>query len=449
MESGTRTEAPKDANNEISARLDNLFVEEPSEISSTNESIYPELILQASPQGNRLYASFQRYTKQFVNDGENSSGAVRWLNSAVDDTQKKIVEAWLSVDNNGDATMMETHPSKNGSERYMGAASTLFSWSSGDAYIAARKKELEMRNGTIPVVSASDTTNDNEEMESNRPDDTQSIDNSILTKINIKASKESITNKLNRIVDIESNKFIRTRIRMIKAHHSEQMSKQIHERRRRDHEIQLSKLRLKEEEYEKTLHPQNDHSANKLAGFFGNLFNFNTSHTISAGNSVASDTEPTKVLASDGDVGSVHTPGKRSPPSSKSKKFSFLPVSGISLWNQSTAGGSDGNKEQKLKHVLKRENENEETETIYDVDDPEGKAPEKDNNISSIDSKKSAPTNKLDSESDNSKPILNSTFGDQNDYIPGLPDKGKKTQIPTQFNDDVSNNVQEGNLLAL
>lgn len=71
--------------------------------------------------------------------------------------------------------------------------------------------------------------------------------------MHLEIPKESITNKLNRIVDRESNKFIHKRIQLIKAHHSEQISKEIHERKRKDHERHLNKLKEKEEEYERAL----------------------------------------------------------------------------------------------------------------------------------------------------------------------------------------------------
>lgn len=79
-----------------------------------------------------------------------------------------------------------------------------------------------------------------------------------------------MNNRLGRIIEVESNKFIRERLREISLHHSEQMSLQISERKRKDHEQHLERLRLKEEQYNKELEQA---MKEKKGGFFS-IFNF-------------------------------------------------------------------------------------------------------------------------------------------------------------------------------
>lgn len=81
---------------------------------------------------------------------------------------------------------------------------------------------------------------------------------------------ESLSNKLSRIVELESNKFIRARLQEISLHHSEQMSLQISERKRRDHERHLERLKAKEEQYNRELELA---MKDKKGGFFS-IFNF-------------------------------------------------------------------------------------------------------------------------------------------------------------------------------
>ena len=102
--------------------------------------------------------------------------------------------------------------------------------------------------------------------------------------LHITFPKSSINNKLNRLIEIESNKFVHLRIQRIKAHYSEQMAKQINERKRKDQELHLKKLKLKEEEYERDMMLQNQMKSSSAGGFLGTLFGFGSSTQSGASN---------------------------------------------------------------------------------------------------------------------------------------------------------------------
>ncbi|ODV81649.1 uncharacterized protein CANTADRAFT_3735 [Suhomyces tanzawaensis NRRL Y-17324] len=261
---------------------------------------YPEALLQESANANKYYGSFQRYTHQFINQNT-PGGLVRWSNSSIESNQRQIVGSWLGAD----IKDSKIQPAK-GHRKPTSAPSGLFTWSSGDSYIKARKLELQIKRGELLQDTSQPVTTAAQE------EDPQGNPRSI---VKINRSKESISNKLNRVVEIESNKFIHARIQVIKAHHSEEISKQIHERKRRDHEVHLLKLKLKEEEYEKELKAATIEQ-NKQGGFFNTLFGFNAANTNGDAAPPAAENLPS-------------TPTNAIPPKSskgsKSKRFSFLP----------------------------------------------------------------------------------------------------------------------------
>lgn len=307
--------------------LDIIFEETPIPVEKTDHTPeYPESLLQQTQKANKYYNSFQGLTRQFVDEGNVQPDVVRWSNSVIQVTLKSIVENWQTVDVQGTA---ESTENENGDEyRTLGqsTANTLFSWSSGDSYIESRKRELQFRNSqpnnTATKNGSVHRKKDNSE--TNKETDTNS--DNLKKKLHLEIPKESITNKLNRIVDRESNKFIHKRIQLIKAHHSEQISKEIHERKRKDHERHLNKLKEKEEEYERALQAATSEQG-KQNGFFGSLFGFNVG---SNNNSHNIDLPP-----------EIDNPfpsrNMTSSPSGKNKRFSFLPTAGLSLWGNNTS----------------------------------------------------------------------------------------------------------------
>jgi len=291
---------------------------------------YPESLLQQTKKANKYYNSFQGLTKQFIDENNEQSGVVRWSKSAIHVTLKSIVENWQTVDIQGTTKNTEAENNDEHRDFVKSTANTLFSWSSGDSYIESRKRELRFRNNQLMtnggnVQHKMDNSDTDKEIGKNN--------DNLKKKLHLELPKESITNKLNRIVDRESNKFIHRRIQLIKAHHSEQISKEIHERKRKDHERHLDKLKQKEEEYDRALQAATSEQG-KQNGFFGSLFGFNVG---SNNNSHSIDLQP--------EVDNLNlNRNLTSSPLNKNKKFSFLPTSGLSLWgnNVSANKGTKG-----------------------------------------------------------------------------------------------------------
>lgn len=291
-----------------------------SNIEQDQARTYPESILQQTQNANKYYNSFQRHTKQFIDETNTQGDVVRWSNSVIQHTLKSIIDSWQAVDVKGIMNdSAENEEDKVSKKEIQSTANTLFSWSSGDSYIESRRRELQHRNdkADTPITSHANIlgkkeTNKEEEQTSLKKD-------KLLKSLYIEPPKESITNKLNRIVDRESNKFIHRRIQLIKAHHSEQISKEIHERKRKDHELHLNKLKQKEEEYEKRLHAATNDQGRQNK-FFGSLFGFSAGTTANSNESLEEKDHKSPNL------------NVTSSPSGKNKRFSFLPGTSISLW---------------------------------------------------------------------------------------------------------------------
>ncbi|KAK6205447.1 uncharacterized protein RJT21DRAFT_124595 [Scheffersomyces amazonensis] len=294
---------------------------------------YVESLLQQTDKANKYYVSLQSYSNQFIPSSGHS--VVRWTNSSLETTQKLIVDSWLVADQKRSQKSVLTN-------RSMATANTLFSWSSSDAYIQERKRQLKA-NKNDQKVKNNMTRTDKDTSPSPDKDDESAIKRADdLNKLNITVSNVSITNKLSRIVEKESNRFIHSRIESIRAHHSEQINQQIHERKKKDHELYLRKLKIKEAEYEREI----EATLNKeKLGFFGSLFGFNTTSSrefdIQSRTSTDSQT-------------SVATSGNQSTVPKVAKRFSFLPVTSIfgSPGVKSRSNDSLGVKKDKIDSVL-------------------------------------------------------------------------------------------------
>lgn len=296
--------------------INNLFQEDQNILNpQPRENVYPELLLQENSNVNRYYNYFQRNSRQFIDDTSDGK-VVRWTDSSIEILTKLIIESWI----NGDSEHSENLKLKQESKKLAVSPPTgLFSWSSGDSYIQARRKAIqdtEYRADEI-ISSKNESLND----DSNTNESSNKFSN-----IKFTTSNKSITNQLNYVVEIEANKFIHARIQVIKAHHNEQMSRQIHERKRKDHEITLQKLKQKEEESETLLREATNEQNSKNNGFFGSLFGFGAS----VNNPETQVSEQLNNLK--GSEGLAK------------KRFSFLPKGNINLWNpmgSSAKGSSD------------------------------------------------------------------------------------------------------------
>lgn len=198
------------------------------DISSHDSHVYPEQLLHQFAGAHQCLNSLQKYTRQFVGSDNPTSTSVysktqMWRGS------RDLVSHWQ--------TSSVKALANTGS-----VANSLFSWSSEESYVRARKEFLN--RGTDQVH-----------------------------QIEVLPRKVSFVTELNHVAEIESSKFIQERIQVIKAHHTEQASQIINERKKRDHERHLQRLKLKEEAYEHALQEaiaiQKHHRSSGLLGVFG------------------------------------------------------------------------------------------------------------------------------------------------------------------------------------
>lgn len=223
--------------------------------------VYPELLLHQLGNANRYYNSFQRYTRQFVaNTSQNN--VLQFSHSRLGLLLALKVLAWDQVDSEFSTTQLHTEPGRRTAAALisLGTANSLFSWALGEKYILARKLELQNKST-------------NSSSSSPKPKELQKA-----TTPPISRYKQSMTQRISNVVEKESNKFIQDRIQIIKAHHLEQASRKIDERKKRDHELYLRRIRNKENEYEQAIKAAiaSKDLEKRSLGIFGSLFGINS-----------------------------------------------------------------------------------------------------------------------------------------------------------------------------
>lgn len=236
---------------EVESLIDKLFSEIESEALPESDAadphIYPEQLLHMAPQGNKYYHALQQYKRQFLDDSLEGR-VIGFSHSNLNNLQRQKVGSWdgHAVEITEKYTPSKTIPS------LLKTANALFAWSSGDDHIRARKEELQSRSGSPAPVSSP-----------TRP-----------LSVN-KSRTPSFPVRLHQIVEKESNKFIQDRINLIEAHRLEQASKRVSERKQRDHDRYLERMRKKEEEDSKALNAAIKlKRESKNQNFFGTLFSF-------------------------------------------------------------------------------------------------------------------------------------------------------------------------------
>ncbi|KAI5967971.1 hypothetical protein CANMA_002739 [Candida margitis] len=300
---------------DVTDLLDSLFkdvrISEPTEVD-TDLRLYPEIILQKSEKGNKLYASFQRYSPQFIKDGTDRNQVLRWRDSNIESAQRIILDSWIAQNSGVNSTSNKDSSKLSKSISTTGRANKLFVWSSSDSYIEEKKRLLQLRRGLEGKASQSHKPNIPNE---DKPVETDAKLEGLQKQLHLKLTLNKVNNTLSKKIEIEANKFIHARIQKIRNHHSEQMMKQINDRKRKDHEVYLQRLKLKEEEYEKSLRQDQDNgSSTKKSNFFGTLFGL-SGGAVSPISEVDSPTEPSN--------GSTTTP-KSNTKSSKNKRMTLF-----------------------------------------------------------------------------------------------------------------------------
>lgn len=232
--------------NEVEKLLDKLFaVPETDFTTEVEPHVYPEQLLHLAPQGNKFKHSLQQYKRQFLDDLLEGR-IIHFSNSNLNTLLRQKVRSW-----EGDGAAAPETQLPEAVPSLLKTANALFSWSSGDLYIQARKEQLRSQSKSpVPVTSP--------------------------TKASFSpASKPSLPVRLHQVVDSESHKFIQDRIDVIKAHRLEQASKRVSERKQRDHDRYIERMKKKEEEYDKALNAAIKLKKDgKNQNFFGSLFSF-------------------------------------------------------------------------------------------------------------------------------------------------------------------------------
>lgn len=239
--------------------IDNLFPLPTEETAAkiAEEPVYAEALLHQTPNANKYYVSFQRYTRQFIDDKEEACAILQPSSSKITTTSKQIVQGWdelehLRLEGDKASTILES-----------AAANSLFSWASGDAYIAARKLELQRKNAS----NGGDNPHKSAEMS------TSSSVASLRLPTLAPQKKVSFTQRLHKTIESESAKFIQDRIDLIKLHHQRQASQRVDDRKREDHEMHIRRVKLKEEKYANALKAAiAQQNTKRNSGFFGSLF---------------------------------------------------------------------------------------------------------------------------------------------------------------------------------
>lgn len=201
---------------------------------------YPEQILHSAPKGNKYYTCFEQLSRLFIQESSLlSTGNLQKLR--IHALLQEKVKYWNNESAGAPADSPIASPRKE-------TAKSLFSWSSGDDYIAARKRELATHQDPPRVAPP-------------------------LRVHTPQIQKPLFTGKLNQIVERESNRFIQDRIDVIQARHLEQVSREVSERKRRDHERYVLRMKQKEEEYDKALNAAiRSRKENRRSNFFSVLF---------------------------------------------------------------------------------------------------------------------------------------------------------------------------------
>lgn len=292
-------------NSSIDELIDGLLPNTPNSDSENSGTlidsgpVYPELILYKLPNTNRLLSSFQQYTRQFRTE-TSKTNVVQFSRSQLGLLSAQKVHSWDLV-NSGNAETIFT-PGNRTSVGKIRTSNTnnLFAWASGEKYISARKLELQNKSLGTPQERHSSPTP------------------SSSTR-----SRPSMTQRITGVVEKESNKFIQDRIQIIKAHHIEQASRKLDERKKREHELYLRRIKMRENEYEeaiKTAIALKD-TEKRLLGFLGSLFGIGPKSILSSFIlSLNNDSDEAHELESSAKSSTDSLPFKESRPSTPTPK---------------------------------------------------------------------------------------------------------------------------------
>lgn len=244
-----------------------LFEDTPSTHTFPQSTIYPEALLQLNDTANKYYHNLEATFPSFISASNDSSSILPWKSSRLRKRQNRVISNWSD-------TSLTQLPNRESSRTSISNASHLFSWSSSDAYIEERRKQLNGVGGisdTMPVSNMGKLIA--ESPQPSKPSlavGSQGLDESA-------RKSKPLSQLLSRVVDKEACKFIEERVQATRAKRAEQALRELSERKLKDHELHLNKVRLKEEQDERDIFAATAESKN--AGFFGSFFKFGSNST--------------------------------------------------------------------------------------------------------------------------------------------------------------------------
>ncbi|EEQ40681.1 hypothetical protein FOB63_003030 [Clavispora lusitaniae] len=280
-----------------------VFGEEKVSSRDSSERTYPEHILHESTHATRYYNAFQQHTRQFVPSG---SHVVRFSHSALERLSQEKVAAWDTE------TGITSRP---------GTSAALFSWSSSDKSVAARRRELEGKTRAPQnSLESKRLLHENSHSSQNTASATHNLAHSPKN-----SHRSTFAQRLALQAERESNRFVQQRIQVIKEHHLRAASKKVDERKRRDHESHVQRIRQKEEAYERALKAAiEEQSSRRSSGLFASLFGSPRSASFTfepksmAKASYSAENHPSKPLEAESSSSSLaqpQTPSRTASPS--------------------------------------------------------------------------------------------------------------------------------------
>lgn len=149
---------------------------------------------------NGYYKYFETCFKHFVYQNIEKKKKSQKTEVSIDLIQRLIIEGWIESDFKNLGVKNLIFRSNEGIDLRLSSINNLFSWSSNDIYIKEKKKEFDDRSGK-KIKDPDIITNK-----------VNFLDNKdIFKKFNILISEDSTTNRLNKIVEFETNNFIHER----------------------------------------------------------------------------------------------------------------------------------------------------------------------------------------------------------------------------------------------
>lgn len=352
-----------------------LFDTELSFGTAPTNRVYPEAILQSTDHGYKYYNDLQRYTAQLLKD-DGTNSIVRWTDSYIERTQRAVVTSWV-----GSTTTDTTTDSGHTKRAPLSSANKLFKWASSDAYVERIKREFQAKKG---LIEGGSPVNENSKADATeKPKETNQSTTIHLLVINAERSRK-VTKHLKLLIEREAKKFIHARIQKQKLQLTEEINQQIHERKRKDHELHLMRLKLKEEEYEREMQAASE----KSTGFFKQLNFWGTSTSKKRLGEIA-DTLPASETVFDENEDEGVDSLNEIP--EEPKKTPQSPLKGFGLFTK-----KESKKTEEGKRILQQEEDSKEMERQDSIDTK---------SIESAPSRKSRPASLILNHSGATKPL--------------------------------------------